>query len=148
MITKEEFLKEKSAKVLIDTNMIITPAELGIDIYDEIFKKSEMPLKLYIVDKTLYELDMLIVNRKGKIKNNVKLAKKILESKNLIIIETEKIEENEDVDDIILNIAKEANKSNLCFIATSDKELRKNAISDGIPLVSLRKKQYIIFERK
>lgn len=147
MITLIDFYEENKAKVLLDTNMILAPTECNIDIYDEILKQAPEEINLYVIDKIYYELEMLVNERKGRQKARAKLAREILNSKSIETIDTRSIEQT-DVDLMLLNIAKDdKNKSN-CYIATSDKVLKDLARKEKIPLIVLRKKQYIIFDNK
>jgi rRNA-processing protein FCF1 len=71
-----------------------------------------------------------------------------LRAKKLTEIDTSEMEYHEEVDDLLITIAEELNaiRKNHCIIATNDYELKMRAKAKKIPLITLRKKQYFIFE--
>ncbi|MFX0135693.1 MAG: nucleotide-binding protein, partial [Candidatus Hodarchaeota archaeon] len=50
--------------------------------------------------------------------------------------------QKETIDDFILRIAKEKK----CIVATNDKVLKKKLKSQGVPIIYLRQKSYLILE--
>jgi uncharacterized protein len=120
-------------KVLLDTNFLLIPAKFKVDIYAElerIFDKHE----LFVLDKSLVELDNIIQNQKGAEKAAAKLAKAILEAKKP---KTLKTTSKDYVDDVILGLEG-------YIVATQDKELRDRLKKKGIKTITLRQKKYLV----
>jgi rRNA-processing protein FCF1 len=124
------------AKVLIDTNFILVPAKFKVDIYQEINRLMEVPYDLYVLDKSLIELENIINSQKGAQKAAARLGKAILEAKKP---KTLKTTSKDYVDDIILDLEG-------FIIATLDKELRAKLKKRGVRTIVLRQKKYLVME--
>ncbi len=103
-------------KVILDTNFLIIPYTMGIDIFSELERICGV-CDLYIVDKTMDELTNIINTQKGKDRDAAKIALSLIENKGIISLKTEK---NKIVDDLIVDIAENGE----FIVATNDKELR------------------------
>ncbi len=110
-------------KIILDTNFLIDSAKYHID-YSEELKEHD----LFILDKTIGELETLINQKKAKYS---KLALEILKQKKLEIIKTK---EDKDVDTLLSETEGYA-------IATADSELKKRL--KGKKLFIIRQKKYI-----
>ena len=111
-------------RVILDTNFLMIPGALGVDIFTEL-ERVAPEYDLYVIDKTLDELKKL----------GEKMALEMVEQFNIKLINTSK----EDlVDDLIVE---HATKDDL--VATQDKELKDRLREKGIDLVVLRKKKYL-----
>ncbi|MEK6886944.1 MAG: PIN domain-containing protein [Nanoarchaeota archaeon] len=124
------------AKVLLDTNMIMVPAQFKVDIYEEINRLMEVPYDLYVLDKSLDELDAIIEHQRGKEKAAARLAKAILEAKKP---KTLKTTSKDYVDKIILGLKG-------YIVATNDKELRLKLKKEGVRTILLRQKNHLIMD--
>ena len=93
----------------------------------------EQKYEICILDKTLDELDDIIEKQKGKNKEAAKLAKKLIQNKNIRILKTDKLK---NVDQILLG---KANKSKF-LVATQDIMLKRRLKKKGIKIISLRQK--------
>ncbi len=144
----ETLKHQEEAIILLDTNIIMLPSEFGLDIYDEIPKLCRFVHRLAYVDRTIGELEGLQLDKKQRIRKQAQLSQDILRSKKILEIDTADLEYHEEVDDLLITIAQEltAERKNHCFIATNDYELKKRAKDKKIPVITLRKKQYFIFE--
>lgn len=123
-------------KILLDTNFIMIPAQFKVDIYAEIDRLIGTEYELYVLEKSLLELDHIIETRKGKEKASARLAKAILEAKKPKVLKTT----SEDyVDDVILGLKG-------YVVATVDKELRMKLKENGIKTIVLRQKSHLMLD--
>ena len=124
------------AKILLDTNFILIPAQFKVDIYTEIKRIMTVPYELYVLDKTLTELDVIIETSRGRNKASAKLAKAILEARKP---KTLKTTSKDYVDKLILGLTG-------YIVATQDRELRAELKRKGIKTIVLRQKKYLILD--
>jgi rRNA-processing protein FCF1 len=129
-VTNKKIMK----KVILDTNFLMIPAELGVDIFTEIDKIFHDKVQFYVLEKSLKELDTVAEKGRQKEKLQVKLTKALLKTQNIKILSCD-LEGS--VDDILVSLAKEYS------IATQDQELKRRIQHN---LLSLRKRQYVIFK--
>lgn len=94
--------------------------------------------KLYIIDKTINELDNIIKKKSGKTKQAAKFAKELIEKKKIRKIKTE--DNNNDVDREILNLVKKEDY----IIATQDKILKAKLKQLNKKIIILRQKNYLL----
>jgi rRNA-processing protein FCF1 len=106
-----------------------------VDYVEEIRRICDFKYNIYIIDKTIDELNNIIEKKKGKTKLNAKLAKIILTKKNINKINTKK---DKIVDKLILE---QANKQTL--VATTDSLLKKKLKNKGISVIVLRQKSHL-----
>lgn len=123
--------------IIIDTNFLLIPFQFKVDIFTEL--EQGFNHRLCIIDKTLDELDDIMAQQKGKHREMAKMAKKLVEKKNIYIIKTDKLK---NVDRILLERAEE----NQFMVATQDKELKIELKKKGIKIISLRQKKYLKLE--
>ena len=124
-------------KVLLDTNFIMIPAKFKVDIYSEIDRLMEGPYEIYVLDKSLDELEDIIKTQRGREKAAARLAKAILEVKKP---KTLKTTSKDYVDNIILGLEG-------FIVATLDKELRTKLKKGGVRTITLRQKKYLFMEQ-
>lgn len=123
-------------RIILDTGFLIDCAENRVDYVEEIRRICNFSYQLFIIDRTIDELDHLIENSRGNIVLNAKLAKLIVTKKGIEQIRTE---ENKTVDALILsNVTKDD------IVATMDAGLKKKLKSKSISLIVLRKKQFLV----
>ncbi len=119
-------------KIIIDTNLTMAPSQFNIDIYEEL-----KGYDLFVLDKTIDELNKLKKNNKTKIEAEVAL--KLLERNNVDIIDTKNIKK--DVDSILVD------KSDEYIIATQDKELQERIKKkNNRKVMFLRQKRYFVMK--
>lgn len=122
-------------KIILDTNFLLIPIQFNVDIFSEIDKICLFKYKLYIVDKTIDELNTIIEIQKQKHKLAAKVALQLLKKKEVGVIKTPAGH----VDDLILDLLDENT-----ILATQDALLRKRAVQKGIKLIFLRSKKYLV----
>ncbi len=137
--------KRRMLKIIFDTNFLLIPGSLKVDIFSEIDRIIDEPYELYVVDKTFQELNNIIENQKGKYKTYAKIALQLIKQKSIKVIDVKQksLYMNPDfdehiVDDILLEIS---DKNTI--IATQDKELRKKLALKKIKTIILRNKKYV-----
>ncbi len=109
-------------KIILDTSFIIDSVKYKVDIEDNLKDLFLEPFELFIIDKTLGELD------KKRLRN---LILKLL--KNLKILPSK----TNHVDDEIINL-------DGYVVATNDKELKRRLKAKGVTTISiLNKSRYI-----
>jgi len=124
------------AKILLDTNFVMIPAQFNVDIYAEIERIMTEPYELYVLDKTVSELSNLVKHAKGRNKASARLAKAILDHKKP---KTLKTTSKDYVDKIILGLEG-------FIVATQDGLLRSKLKKKGVKTIVLRQKKYLIFD--
>ncbi len=120
-------------KVILDTNFIMIPAEMKVDIFIEIDKIFHDKVQFFILDKSLEELDKVAEKGRQKEKLAVKMTKSLLKTQNIKILSCD-LEGS--VDDILVKLSKDY------IVATQDKELKRRIMHN---LLSLRQKKYIMY---
>ncbi len=116
-------------KILLDTNFLMIPGNLGVDILRELDRICNFNYKLYVVDKSLDELKKLpekARKEKTKTKVAVNIAFKLIEllgkegKINIIPTKTDDSLKDKYVDDVLKLLAQDY------IIATTDSELKKH----------------------
>ncbi len=130
-------------KVIIDTNFLLMPATMNVDIFEGIVNAAEDSVELVTIDLVVEELEILIASADLTLKDReaAKLALALLKQKNL------KIEHcsNEHTDNAILKKALEFKQENgSAAIATQDKELISRALSSNVQVFTLKQKKQIL----
>jgi len=125
-------------KIILDTDFLIHCASHKIDYEEELKRILDFAFQMYIVDKTIDELNNVIENQKGKSKSDAKLAKAILENKSIPLIKTKK---DKIVDDLILDIAEKDSKD--LAVATMDADLKRKLKKTGVSVVIIRQKSHL-----
>ncbi|MFW6013917.1 MAG: PIN domain-containing protein [Nanoarchaeota archaeon] len=120
----------KTAKIVLDTNFLMIPGQIGLDIFKEIERGISKRIELFICSGSLKELQKLTETGKGVNKRAAKLALELIENKNIQIIPTEPGH----VDDRLVELSKQD-----YLIATQDLGLKKRLKK----YVYLRQKKYI-----
>ncbi len=130
--------QKQKTKILLDTNFLMLPGQHKIDIFSELERICSFPYDLFIIDKTIHELDKIIQQANTKDKTAAKISKQLIEAKKITVIETQQ----GITDDIILSLA----KLDDYIVATLDKELKRRLKAESIKLITLRKSKFLIFE--
>lgn len=120
-------------RIILDTNFLLAISQFKIDIFSELERICDFPYTVWILDKTVDELNKIIREQKGKNKKAAAFALQIIQDKVKVL----KTEEGS-VDNILINLA---DKENL--VATQDREL-KNKIKTGI--IVIKQKKYLAFK--
>jgi rRNA-processing protein FCF1 len=134
-------LFQKSPRVFLDTNFLLIPGTMRVDIFSGI--ESALPKKavMFIVKKTVDELDHIVKNPHAKLsdRNAAKLALVLIKQKSLKMVGSSA---KGSVDEIILEKAGRDE-----FVATQDKELKKRLREKGVGVLVLREKKCVMLER-
>lgn len=123
-------------KILLDTNFLLIPSALGVDIFKEIARIADFKYGLCILDRTRDELDRIINTQSGRHRSAAKLALELISAQHLKILKTET---HKNVDELILS---KANSRNF-IVATQDRELKRKLRLKNVPIIVLRQKRYV-----
>lgn len=126
MITKK--------RIILDTNFLLIPSQFNVDIFAEIERIADFNYELCIFDKTIYELNKIINEQKGKHKLSAKLALAIIKIKKIKVLKSPA----GNVDEIL-------EKQKDAVIATSDKGLINKLKNKRIKVIRLMQKKYLRF---
>lgn len=126
-------------KVILDTNFLIMPGELGIDIFSEIQKLMQEPYELCVMKATLEELEVLMLKYGPKKEGfNVKLGFILAKQKNLKTLSSSS---DTYADKAILEIA--GKNPATTIVATQDKKLQGELKKLSARIITLRQKKYL-----
>ena len=121
-------------KIILDTNFLMAVNQFKVDIFSEIKRICDFRYNIFILDKTIDELNKIVKLQKGKNKEAAKIALLIIKNKKM-----KKMKTNEDIDvDRILLKQKNA------IIATQDTELKRKLKKSSIRTISLRQRKYLV----
>ena len=123
--------------IIIDTNFLLLPFKPGLDIFSEFSRICHFNYRLAIFASTISELDGIIKKASGKDKRAAKFALALINLKDIEIIKSE----DTDVDCLILE-----HQEKDFIVATLDINLKKRLRIKGVPVIVLRKKQYLMLE--
>jgi len=118
------------AKIIIDTNFLLIPAQFKIDIFDEFRRIMDCKYTIHIIDKTMNELDKL--RQKSKTKPAASVALLLIKKYSIKPIKTV---QDLDVDSLILKHSKKQD-----FVATQDIALKRRLKPKGTKIITMRKK--------
>ncbi|TFG26980.1 nucleotide-binding protein [Candidatus Thorarchaeota archaeon] len=121
--------------VILDTNILTVPAQFGIDIFEETERELETNIDFVILESVMRELERKFKNSSPAEKQKFRIA---LDLTNRCRIEKKMDSNNKSsVDEQILEFAKLSHG----VIATNDKKLIEQAVSQGLPVLFLRGKK-------
>jgi rRNA-processing protein FCF1 len=123
-------------QIIIDTNFLLIPSQFRVDIFSEIERLMHEPYEICILEGTVDELNKIRMTASGKDKLGAALALKLIASKKIRHLKTEK---NLNIDKLIVEQAKNPE----CIVATQDMALKRILKRDNCHLIILRKKQYL-----
>ncbi len=126
----------QSKKIILDTNFLLIPAQFGVDIFSELDRVCSFVYKLYIVDKTLQELENIISKQRGRQREAAKLAVAIIKAKN---INTLPSANEKSVDDTIVALVDRD-----VLVATQDMALKRRLKHKAGGVIVMRQKKYLI----
>lgn len=122
-------------RVILDTDFLIHCAKYKVDYAEELKRILDFPFRMFIVDKTLDELDSVIEKQGGKAGAYARLAKAVLKANGVSLIKTKK---DRIVDELILDAAGEG-----IIVATMDADLKRKLKEKGVSVVVLRQKSHL-----
>lgn len=121
--------------IIADTNFLLIPAQFKIDVFSEISRICDFTYKIYVVDKTIDEIEGIAAG-KGKDAMAARLGLQLLKAKDVGIIKTKK---DKNADDLIVDIAKKGD-----IVATQDIELKRRVKKKGAGIITMRQKRHLI----
>ncbi len=117
-------------KVIIDTNGLMIPGQLGIDIFMEL---KRLGFDSYVVPRaSVRELEKISVHGRGRDRTAAKIALSLLDR--CTIVEKEGF-----ADDVILELATSTKDT----VLTNDVELKKRLFSKGVSIIQLRERTHL-----
>ena len=125
----------QSKKVVLDTNFLLIPGQFKVDIFSELDRICHGTYTVFILDKTLQELERILQKQRGRQKEAAKLALAIIRAKNINTLPSGK----ETVDDAIVTLADKDT-----FVATQDMALKRRLKGKAGGIITLRQKKYLI----
>lgn len=123
-------------KLILDTNFLLIPVQLKVDIFSEIERIIHEKYQLCVLASTLRELDVIAEKGRQKEKAQVKLTKALIKTQNIKIVSGD---QEKGVDDQLVDLSKEG-----YTVATQDIALRKRIKHN---LIIMRQKKYLIIKR-
>src|SRR3989344_2409022 len=121
-------------KVILDTNFLIIALQYKIDIFQELSRILDVRFDVYIIDKTINELEKLI-NKPKVSQSIINLVKAFIKRKNIKILMTK---QGSYADDAILSL-----KPKDIMVATQDKRLKEALKKKSIPIIIIRQRRYL-----
>jgi rRNA-processing protein FCF1 len=129
----------KPLRVLLDTNFLMLPTRIGVDIRRELERVIDASFSLATTPAVLDELRRLKVNVKTRELKNIEFALTMAEG-------IEKLRDSlgpeEDVDDQLVRLSDQEG----LVVATTDAELRRRIRRLGHPVVFLRQRRYLAID--
>ena len=125
-------------KIILDTNFLLLPAQFKIDIFEEL---KEFSQHIFTFDVCIDELEG-IAKSGGRKSVQARVALDLLKKKRIKIIKTG--EKNADI--AILKYVKTIKKDGDLSVATNDRKLIKTLKNNGINIIRLRQKKYLVSE--
>ncbi|MBN1793293.1 DUF188 domain-containing protein [Candidatus Woesearchaeota archaeon] len=123
-------------KVIIDTNFLLIPGQFKVDIFSEIARIMDEPFEMCVVEKTMDELQRIVISAGERDKFAAKLAIVLAGQKSLKRVGVSRGRESAD-DDIV-----SASDENT-YVATQDAILRRRVREKGAKVIGLRQKKYL-----
>ena len=114
-------------KIILDTNFLVAPFQLSIDLFEEIERLYPFA-EVYTIEEALEEAKSI---ESGKYGN---LVEKLIETQDIEVLETEG---EGIVDDLLVNVSDEY------LVATNDKELKQRIVDKGRPVMLIRSKNHL-----
>lgn len=122
-------------QIILDTNFLLIPAQLKVDIFSEIERIIHEKYQLCVLASTLRELEVIAEKGKQKEKAQVKLTKALIKTQNIKIVSGD---QGKGVDDQLVDLSKEG-----YTVATQDIALRRRIKQN---VILLRQKKYLIIK--
>ena len=123
-------------KIILDTNFLLIPYQFKVDIFSEIRRICDFNYSLFVIDKTVDELNRIVLSSKVKDRLAAVLALKLIAHAKVKEIKTGK---EMDAD---LLIIKAADRDTI--VATQDTALKSRLKQKGAGIISLRKKDHLV----
>ena len=119
-------------RIILDTNMLLIPGSLGVDISRELKRIMTTQYNVYVLQATIDELKKMAVGASKKAQN----AKLGLTIANTLGV----IKKQGYADDILVEEAKKKDT----FIATQDQDLKRRLVDIQAPHIVLRQRKILL----
>ncbi|MBI2138913.1 DNA-binding protein [Candidatus Woesearchaeota archaeon] len=128
-------------KIILDTNILLLPAQFHIDIFSEIERICHFKYGLAVIDKTLDELGHIFHSQRGKNKEAAKLALQLIRAKDIEVLKSSSQGSvNGHVDEIILALAERGKH----VVATLDQLLKRQLKEKKVPMIVMRQRKFLM----
>jgi rRNA-processing protein FCF1 len=128
---------ELPTKILCDTNFLLVPLRFGVDIFTETDNALNDITSFYVSSRVLDEINLLRKDAKPSLEKELLFAFKMAELCSVIEDPSELL-----VDDSLIQLAKEQSM----VLGTTDSELRKKARLEGVKVIYLRQRRYLVLD--
>ena len=118
-------------KIILDTNMLLVPAQFKVDIFDEIQNIISDSYQLIVLDASINELKKISESKK-KDSGAAKMALQFIDNKAIDVVKTKE----KSVDKAILEFVDED-----IIVATNDKLLQQKLRKKSVKVIYLRGKK-------
>lgn len=122
-------------KVIIDTNALMIPAKFKVDIFSELGRLGYE--ELLVPTAVVEELKKISTEARREDKVAANVASSLLSRCKVVEVDGF-------ADDVILRLAKEEGAA----VFTSDIELKRRAINEGLTVVYLRQKKHLVSSKE
>nr|MDO8080234.1 hypothetical protein [Candidatus Freyarchaeota archaeon] len=122
-------------KIVLDTNFLMAPSNLGIDVISELDRIINQKYEIIILKGTIEELKGLSENPSLKVRKAAKLALELAQRYTVVDLAPE----NGNMDELIVKLSKKEGY----IVATNDQNLRRKLKSEGIPTIYVRQKSHL-----
>jgi len=131
--------KKNVLKVVLDTNMLMLPIQLNINITAELSKLLELKYEIVIPEGVVDELKKLLTTSSPKTQRIAKFALELAKKFRIMPLKPKK---GESIDQLLVQLAKKKNY----IICTCDNELRRKIREVGAPVIFLRQMSHLTVE--
>ncbi len=127
----------RTIKVVVDTNFLMDAVDFKGDIFQAMEEVIGRRIEKILLRPVQEEIQYLAASGSNKVKRQAQRVLELLQDKQ-VQVQTINIQLKSvtDVDQILTAYA----KINQCYVATNDKELRKNLRKAGIPMFFIRQR--------
>jgi len=122
-------------QIILDTNFLLIPSQFSVDIFSEIRRICNFSYRIYVVDKTIDELERLGMG-KSRDARGAKLGLELMKAKKVGVIKTDR---KGYVDDLIVSIVKRGD-----VVATQDIGLKRRVKKKGARIITMRQKKRLV----
>ncbi len=126
-------------KILCDTNFLLIPLRYKVDIFNETDDAVNDTAKFYVSTQVIDEIKTLKMGAKLGFARELSFALQMAETCHIIEDDSPLL-----VDDSLIELAKKHHM----IIGTIDKELRKKARIEGVPVIYLRQGRRLLLDGK
>ena len=131
--------KKNVLKVVLDTNMLMLPIQLNINITAELDKLLELKYEIVIPEGVIDELKKLLNISNPKTRRIAKFALELAKKFKIIPLRPKV---GESTDQLLVQLAKKKDY----IICTCDNELRRKIREVGAPVIFLRQMSHLVIE--